>query len=194
MSNVCDRLYNRHGAARRPQRETAAPKWPGMIKLVMKVVFSVKAGPDAGDENSPIPTRPGRKALNLLWLLLGGGMGTMCRYFINEWALPRLGSHLPYGTLGANLLGCLLIGLLLGVFESRFGSLTGAPTALRLLLITGFLGGLTTFSTYELEAFLYLRDGLWGRALAYLTLSIVLGLAVLWAGFQAGRLAGGLRV
>jgi CrcB protein len=77
---------------------------------------------------------------------------------------------------------------LLGFFESRYHALTEAPAHLRLLLITGFLGALTTFSSYELEAFLYLRQGVWEKALLYLTGSIVLGLSLILLGFKLGQI------
>ena len=126
--------------------------------------------------------------MNWIWLIVGGGVGTLCRYGLNEWASGRFGPAWPFGTIGANGIGCLIIGLLLGFFESRFGTFAEAPLHWRLLLITGFLGALTTFSSYELEAFLFMRDGLWQKALVYLLGSIAIGLLLLWMGVQLGRL------
>ncbi|HEY9685615.1 MAG TPA: fluoride efflux transporter CrcB [Coleofasciculaceae cyanobacterium] len=123
----------------------------------------------------------------LMILVLGGSAGTLCRYFLAEWGNARFGMAMPYGTLLVNLTGCLIMGLLLGFFESRYHALTEAPFQLRLLLMTGFLGAFTTFSSYELEALLYLRQGAWERALLYLVGSIVLGLLVMVAGFHAMR-------
>lgn len=122
----------------------------------------------------------------LVLLILGGSVGTLCRYFWAEWGQARFGTWLPYGTLLVNLIGCLILGLLLGFFESRYHALSEAPIQLRLLLITGFLGALTTFSSYELEAFLYLRHGAWERALLYLIGSIVLGLGLMALGVRLG--------
>lgn len=124
----------------------------------------------------------------VLILILGGSIGTLGRYFLAEWGQTRLGSFFPYGTLLVNLLGCLIIGLLLGVFEKRFHALVEVPLQLRLLLITGFLGAFTTFSSYELEAFLFLRQGQWERALLYLTGSICLGLLLILTGSRLGRI------
>lgn len=124
----------------------------------------------------------------LFLLLLGGGLGTVCRYFMAEWGQARWGVHFPYGTLLVNMSGCLMMGILLGVLEARFGSLAASPYPLRLLLISGFLGGLTTFSSYELETLLLLRNGSWERALLYAVGSLILGLLILLAGFRATRL------
>jgi CrcB protein len=124
---------------------------------------------------------------NVVLLILGGSLGTLCRYVLAEWGNARFGLGFPYGTLLVNLTGCLIMGLLLGFLESRYHALTEAPYQLRLLLMTGFLGAFTTFSSYELEALLYLRQGAWERALLYLVGSIVLGLLVMVTGFHATR-------
>jgi len=121
-------------------------------------------------------------------LMLGGGAGTVCRYFMAEWATSRWGVHMPHGTFLVNMTGCLLIGILLGVFELRFGSFSEAPLPLRVLLVSGFLGGLTTFSSYELETMTLFRQGALDRALVYCVGSVVLGLLMLLVGFKVTRL------
>lgn len=123
----------------------------------------------------------------ILILLLGGSLGTLSRYFMAEWCQARWGLSFPYGTLSVNLTGCLIMGLILGFFEGRYGLLGSAPVLLRLFLMTGFLGALTTFSSYELEALLYLREGAWEKACLYLGLSVGLGLLLMWAGLQFTR-------
>ena len=124
----------------------------------------------------------------ILILIVGGSVGTLSRYFLAEWGQARWGAFFPYGTLLVNLAGCLIMGCLLGFFESRYGALVETPYQLRLLCLTGFLGALTTFSSYELEAFLFIRHGAWERALIYLGGSIVLGLLLMLAGFRGTRL------
>jgi CrcB protein len=79
-------------------------------------------------------------------VFLGAGLGGAVRYFLNL-ALNPLFSPLPLGTLTANLSGCYLAGLVAGLFVLR----ADLDPALRLLVITGFLGGLTTFSSFALE-------------------------------------------
>lgn len=126
----------------------------------------------------------------IVLLVVGGSIGTLSRYFLAEWAQARWGTLFPYGTFTVNILGCLIMGCLLGFLELRYGALVEAPYQLRLLLITGFLGALTTFSSYELEALLFLRHGAWEKALLYLGASIVAGLLVMGLGIKAVRLLG----
>lgn len=123
----------------------------------------------------------------VLILIVGGSIGTLCRYYLAEFGQSRFGSWLPFGTLLVNLLGCLIIGLLFGVFEKRYQALVEVPMQLRLLLMTGFLGAFTTFSSYELETVLLFRQGAWERALLYLVGSLVLGLLLVMAGARLGR-------
>ena len=85
----------------------------------------------------------------------------------------------PVGTLVVNVSGSLLIGLLAGLAESR--ALLG-PDA-RLLLVTGLLGGYTTFSAFSLETLVLLRAGQFPTALATVGLQVILGVAAAWAGF-----------
>src|SRR5688572_25079244 len=101
-------------------------------------------------------------------LVVGGAIGTLSRYYLAEWGQSLWGSQFPYGTLLVNMLGCLLMGCVVGFAESRYQALVEMPYQLRLLLMTGFLGAFTTFSSYELEALLLLRHGAWERALLYL--------------------------
>ncbi len=120
-------------------------------------------------------------------LILGGSLGTLCRYYLADWGQSRWGIAFPFGTLLVNLLGCFLIGLLLGGFERRFEVLAAVPVELRLLLMTGFLGAFTTFSSYELEAFVMLRQGAWERTLIYTVGSLLLGLLLVLLGVRLGR-------
>ncbi|MEQ1802391.1 MAG: fluoride efflux transporter CrcB [Gammaproteobacteria bacterium] len=115
----------------------------------------------------------------------GGAAGSVLRYLVSgvsqRLLVPGAGSlaALPAGTLVVNVTGSLLIGLLAGLAESR--SVFG-PEA-RLLLVTGFLGGYTTFSAFSLETLLLLRAGQSATAFATVALQVLLGVAAAWAGF-----------
>ena len=110
----------------------------------------------------------------------GAAVGALVRWGAGLWLNPRLAAF-PLGTLAVNLVGGLLVGVALAWFERRPDEL------LRLLLVTGFLGGLTTFSAFSAESLALLQRGDWGTALAH-TLAHVLGaLAAAAAGFALGR-------
>jgi CrcB protein len=83
----------------------------------------------------------------ILLIMLGGGAGAVCRYSLTLIAAKYIGSRFPWGTLLANLVGCLLIGIAFALAER---SVLLSPSA-RLFFMTGFLGGLTTFSSFALE-------------------------------------------
>lgn len=115
-------------------------------------------------------------------LLVGtGGFFGACLRFVLAGVVQRIDplARFPYGTLVVNLVGCLAIGLLSGVGESRqvFG-----PGA-RLFVFIGLLGGFTTFSTFGFESFALLREGENLKAVVNITASVVLGLAAVWAGY-----------
>lgn len=115
----------------------------------------------------------------------GGAAGSVLRYLVSgvsqRLLVPGAGTlaAFPAGTLVVNVTGSLLIGLLAGLAESR--SVFG-PEA-RLLLVTGFLGGYTTFSAFSLETLLLLRAGQSATAFATVALQVLLGVAAAWAGF-----------
>jgi CrcB protein len=116
-------------------------------------------------------------------LLVGGGLGTVLRYWLSMLADRAAGGVLPAGTLAVNLGGSLFIGCLWGLFER--GTLT--PNA-RLFLMTGVLGGFTTFSTFTLENFSLLRDGELKLAAANILVSNVAGIFLVFAGFRGVNL------
>ncbi len=117
----------------------------------------------------------------LLAVAMGGAIGSVGRYLVGVWA----GSHgatqrWPTGTLLVNVIGCAVIGLIAGLSErGAFGS-----PDLRLFLMTGLIGGFTTFSAFGLETFAMLRRGDVTSALAYLLSSLVLGLLAVWIGWS----------
>ncbi|MCF8126990.1 MAG: fluoride efflux transporter CrcB [Deltaproteobacteria bacterium] len=93
--------------------------------------------------------------IRILLILAGGGLGALCRYGLGVAGGRVMGAGFPWGTLAANMLGCLLIGIAFGLT----GRAQWFTPEIRLFFMTGFLGALTTFSTYALESVNYLRNG-----------------------------------
>ncbi|MDR9418636.1 fluoride efflux transporter CrcB [Gracilimonas sp.] len=115
----------------------------------------------------------------------GGFLGAVFRYLISVFAQSQFpGSKFPYGTVAANLLGCLLIGFLAGLFELKSW---GNPE-FRLFIFVGILGGFTTFSTFSHETFLLWENGKLLLSLANVGVQVVFGLAFVWVGYQLTRL------
>ncbi len=109
----------------------------------------------------------------------GGMIGAVSRYLVGGWVHDLLGDpSFPYGTLTVNILGCLLIGLLVGLAESR--QVLGAET--RAFLLIGLLGGFTTFSAFGLETVNLVRDGELLGAFSNVGLQVVVGLTAVWVG------------
>ena len=116
----------------------------------------------------------------LLIVGAGGFAGAILRYLLTLWFLPWTErSGFPYGTFVANMVGCLLIGVLTGWFLSR-----EASPEIRLLILTGFLGALTTFSTFSLESLLLLQGERIGVGLLNIVLQVLLGVSAAWVGLQ----------
>jgi len=118
----------------------------------------------------------------LLIVMAGGGLGSAGRYLLSGWVLHRaVNWQFPLGTFAVNVLGCLGVGLLGGLVVKH----DLLSPELRLFLFTGIAGGFTTFSAFGLETFYLLRRGEVGVAAAYVALSVLVGMLVLWAGFEA---------
>ena len=122
-----------------------------------------------------------------LWLVIlavgvGAGFGAVCRWALSYWLNPLEG-WMPWGTLAANAAGGLLIGAALAWTSSN----PDLPAVLRLFITTGFLGGLTAFSTFSAEAFVLLASGAFAKAGIHMAAHLLLSLAGTWAGWAAVR-------
>lgn len=116
--------------------------------------------------------------LNYVAVATGGAVGCAARYGLTELIQLIWGRNFPVATLIINVLGSFILGFL---FFETLDRLTMAPV-LRTAILTGGLGGFTTFSTFMVESMLLVGDGRPGRALLYMTLSILLGFAAAVAG------------
>ncbi len=115
---------------------------------------------------------------NLLLVGLGGGIGSMLRWSVGL-ITSRSPSAFPLATFVVNIIGAILIGLVYGYLEKN-----GNNDAVKLILITGFCGGFTTFSAFSFENFQLIQSGLWHIATAYILLSTVLCIIGVFIGFQ----------
>lgn len=118
--------------------------------------------------------------LNALWIFLGGGLGSLGRWWLSGVVANRFGQTFPWGTLVVNVTGCFVIGL--------FATATGpegrwlAPAPLRQFFMLGVCGGYTTFSSFSLQTLTLAEDGQWFKAGANSVLSLGLCLVGVWLG------------
>lgn len=106
--------------------------------------------------------------MNLLWIAAGGALGAVSRYLVASSVLKWAGKPFPYGTLSVNLLGSLVIGMAyVWLVQQEWGS-----EHHKHLIMVGFLGAFTTFSTFSLESVGLLEQQRWAAAFAYITSSL----------------------
>ncbi|ARO30308.1 camphor resistance protein CrcB [Rhizobium sp. NXC14] len=114
---------------------------------------------------------------------LGGAIGSVLRYYVGQWALKLMGPAFPWGTLAVNVVGCFVIGVFAELVARKFN----ASMELRLLLITGFLGGFTTFSAFSLDAISLFERGEAVAGGLYIAASVGLSMAAVFAGLAIMR-------
>jgi fluoride exporter len=116
----------------------------------------------------------------VLMVALGGAVGAVARFGLSRWVMQVTAGGYPWGTLVVNVLGSLLIGVLFIVLQQQ-------SEAIRLMLIAGFLGALTTFSTFSLEVVLLLESGNWSGAMWNVGLNVVLCVLSVGLGMTLAR-------
>lgn len=114
-------------------------------------------------------------------VLIGGGLGSVVRYLASLASGRLFGDGFAWGTLAVNLLGCLLIGLLVGLVDKAMLSRT-----FRIFAVTGFLGGFTTFSTFSLESIRYLQSDL-SKGIINILINVLGGLVLTLAGLALAQ-------
>jgi fluoride exporter len=121
--------------------------------------------------------------MNYLLVFVGGGLGASFRHFINVTCARCIGVDFPWGTFIINITGSTVMGLIAGYLAFK----GGATQPWRLFLMTGILGGYTTFSAFSLDAATLYERGALGLAAAYVLGSVVLSIAGLFAGLAIIR-------
>ncbi len=119
---------------------------------------------------------------NLILVMAGGALGAGARHLFGRWTLSAFGPNYPWGTLGVNLIGGLLMGLLVGTLARTSA---GEPT--RLLLGVGVLGGFTTFSAFSLDVATMIERGALAAAAGYVAVSVIGSIVALFAGLTLMR-------
>ena len=119
----------------------------------------------------------------LLIVFIGGGLGTVMRFLISK-LLPYSGKGFPWSTFCANLIGCLLIGLLTGYFLRNSGE---NQSSMVLFATIGFCGGFTTFSSFAHENLSFIRSGDYSMLLVYSLLSFSAGIVMVYLGILTDK-------
>lgn len=113
----------------------------------------------------------------LVYIFIGGGLGSVLRYLIGRFALQSFKVDLPLGTFIANILACTILALVV-----YFSAKTEWNPNIRTLLLVGFCGGLSTFSTFAFENAQLLKDGAYWWLIANVSVSVIAGMAAIyWA-------------
>jgi CrcB protein len=120
----------------------------------------------------------------ILVITLGAGLGANLRYAVSVWAAQRWGTAFPYGTMLINVTGSFAIGLIMVLATTRIP----LSALWRLLIVTGFLGGFTTFSSFSYETYVLLVGGSWVAAVLNIAGSVGIGMIGVFLGVGLARL------
>ena len=117
---------------------------------------------------------------------VGGFVGSIARFWLASYVGQRMGARFPYGTFLVNVSGSFLIGLVMSILTEK----THLSVTYLYLIPIGFIGGYTTFSTFEFETFRAVQDGQLAIALLNVVLSVAVGFVMVWAGAIVGKAMG----
>ena len=121
--------------------------------------------------------------MTLLWVVIAGGLGSGSRYLIGRWAITALGAAFPYGTIIVNLAGCFALGVV-----AQLAATGAINPELRIAIAVGFLGGFTTYSSFNQDTIALFSSGAVGAAGLNVAITLAGGLAAGALGLTAGRL------
>ncbi|MCZ7852928.1 fluoride efflux transporter CrcB [Agrobacterium salinitolerans] len=121
--------------------------------------------------------------INIALVAAGGAIGSVFRYLVGVWSVRLAGANFPWGTLAVNVAGSFMIGFLVELVARRLN----ASMEMRLFLVTGVLGGFTTFSSFSLDAVSLFERGTLGLSAVYVLASLVVSIAAVFAGLALGR-------
>jgi len=121
--------------------------------------------------------------IQLISIMIGGALGAISRYLLSNIVYGWLGRDFPYGTLTVNMIGSFLMGLLTILFLHK----NNIDPALKLGLIVGFLGALTTFSTFSLDTLQLIDEGALIKAMLNVLLSVVVCVVAVWFGMITAK-------
>ncbi len=113
---------------------------------------------------------------NLLFVFLGGGLGSIARYGISEMVKSNFKTAFPVATLCSNVISCLILALTVGIFSYK----TGSNSALKLLIVVGFCGGFSTFSSFSYETVELMRTGNTLIAIANIVISVTVCIGLIY--------------
>ncbi len=114
--------------------------------------------------------------MTYLYIFIGGGLGSLARYLTSKGASALFTTNFPLGTFISNILACVILALLVVFVSNKQDEFSW----LQPLLIVGFCGGYSTFSTFSNETVTLLNEGYWGIAIANIVISIVVGVGLIW--------------
>ena len=117
-----------------------------------------------------------------LWIFVAGGAGSVTRYLVGQWAFDRFGASFPVGTVVVNLVGCFALGVVAHVAAAWSWN-----PELRAAIAVGFLGGFTTYSSFNQETIALFSAGRAGAAAVNVVLTLAGGLAAGWLGLVVAR-------